>query len=184
MIVTVFNKNTHLHLKFALLNLNVMKKITVLFVCMGNICRSPSAEGVFAHLLNEKNLTDRFVIDSAGTHAYHCGEAPDLRAQHAAENRGIHLGHLRARQVVLTDFSDFDYLLAMDHDNYHNLTQVCPAEYKHKIHYFLDYVPHLKTQEVPDPYYGGKYGFETVLDMIEDAAAGFLTALQTAGELN
>jgi protein-tyrosine phosphatase len=160
-----------------------MKKITVLFVCMGNICRSPTAEGVFTQLVKEKNLAAHFVIDSAGTHAYHTGEAPDLRSQHAAKNRGIDMRHLRARQVVFGDFVDFDYLLVMDNDNYHTLQQTCPAEHKHKIRYFLDYAPQLKTKEVPDPYYGGKYGFETVLDMIEAAAVGFLTTLQTAGEL-
>ncbi len=160
-----------------------MKKITVLFVCTGNICRSPTAEGVFTQLVCEKKLAPQFVIDSAGTHAYHTGEAPDLRSQQAAKNRGIDLSHLRARPVVPNDFSEFDYLLVMDHDNYHNLQQICPVQYKHKIGYFLDYAPQLNTKEVPDPYYGGKYGFERVLDMIEAAAVGFLTALQTAGNL-
>lgn len=160
-----------------------MKKINVLFVCMGNICRSPTAEGVFAQLVKDKNLSERFVIDSAGTHAYHTNEAPDLRSQQVAKNRGIEMSHLRARQVIFGDFADFDYVLAMDNDNYHILQQTCPAEYKNKIRYFLDYAPHLKTREVPDPYYGGKYGFENVFDMIEAAAEGFLAALQASGEL-
>ncbi len=151
---------------------------------MGNICRSPTAEAVFRQQLTEKNWLSRFEIASAGTHAYHCGEAPDLRAQQAAKHRGIDMSQQRARQVVFGDFADFDYLLAMDADNYDCLHRACPANYQHKIHYFLDYAPQLKTREVPDPYYGGQYGFEKVLDMIEIASAGFLAALQTRGELN
>jgi protein-tyrosine phosphatase len=160
-----------------------MKKIKVLFVCMGNICRSPTAEGVFAQLIKQKNRHPFFEIDSAGTHAYHIDEAPDLRSQKAARDRGIELNHLRARQVTFADFAEFDYLLAMDDDNYQILSNACPAEYKNKIRYFLDYAPQLDTREVPDPYYGGKFGFETVLDMIEEAASGFLTALQKSGEI-
>ncbi len=155
-----------------------MEKIKVLFVCMGNICRSPTAEGVFQALLNEKNIVDKFEIDSAGTHAYHINEGPDLRAQKAAKNRGIELSHLRARKVVYGDFEDFDYLLAMDSENYEILMDACPDEFKSKIKYFMDFAPHLGEKEVPDPYYGGKYGFERVLDMTEEASAGFLDSLQ------
>jgi protein-tyrosine phosphatase len=161
-----------------------MEKIKVLFVCMGNICRSPTAEGVFSKLLKEQNLEEYFVIDSAGTHAYHVGEAPDLRAQHAAIEREIQLNHLRARKVVMGDFKDFDFLLAMDDDNYVTLMEACPDEYKDKISYFLDYAPHLDTREVPDPYYGGKYGFERVLDLTEEASAGFLSMLRKTGSIN
>jgi protein-tyrosine phosphatase len=161
-----------------------MEKIKVLFVCMGNICRSPTAEGVFTKLLKEQNLDEYFVIDSAGTHAYHVGEAPDLRAQHAALEREIQLNHLRARKVVMGDFEDFDFLLAMDDDNYVALMDACPDEYKDKISYFLDYAPHLDTREVPDPYYGGKYGFERVLDLAEEASAGFLSILRKTGSIN
>lgn len=146
---------------------------------MGNICRSPTAEGVFAKLIQEKNLEHQFAIDSAGTHAYHIGEAPDLRSQRAAAERNVQLSHLRARKVVMGDFEDFDFLLAMDDDNYATLINACPAEHKHKVQYFLDYAPQLKQREVPDPYYGGEYGFERVLDMIEAASEGFLTALQS-----
>ncbi len=153
------------------------KKIKVLFVCMGNICRSPTAEGVFQALLNENNAHEKFEIDSAGTHAFHVNEAPDLRAQKAAKNRGIEIGHIRARKVVYGDFEDFDYVLAMDGENYEILMEACPDEYKHKIKYLMDYAPHLGEREVPDPYYGGKYGFERVLDMIEDASRGFLNSL-------
>ena len=161
-----------------------VEKIKVLFVCMGNICRSPTAEGVFAKLLKEQNLADYFVIDSAGTHAYHVGEAPDLRAQNAALARDIKLTHLRARKVVMGDFEDFDFLLAMDDENYAALMDACPEENKDKISYFLDYAPHLDTREVPDPYFGGKYGFERVLDLAEEASVGFLSMLQKTGRIN
>jgi protein-tyrosine phosphatase len=161
-----------------------MGKIKVLFVCMGNICRSPTAEGVFAKLLKERSLEDFFTIDSAGTHAYHVGDAPDLRAQKAALDRGIELTHLRARKVIMGDFEDFDFLLVMDDDNFATLSDACPAQYKNKINYFLDYAPQLGTRFVPDPYYGGKYGFEKVLDLIEAASVGFLSSLQKQGLLN
>lgn len=160
-----------------------MKKINVLFVCMGNICRSPTAEGVFTSLIKQRNLEEWFFIDSAGTHAYHIGEGPDLRAQKAARDRGVEITHLRARKVVMGDFEDFDYLLAMDEDNYSIMTQACPESHLDKIKYFLDYAPHLESREVPDPYYGGHYGFERVLDMIEDASAGFLEILRKKGEI-
>lgn len=157
--------------------------IKVLFVCMGNICRSPSAEGVFNKLLSDERLLDRFSIDSAGTHAYHIGESPDLRSQKAAKEREVDLSKIRARKVVMGDFEDFDYLLAMDQDNYSNMLDACPEEYQHKIKLFLDYAPHAKTREVPDPYYGGTYGFEEVLDLIEEASTGFIKELQTNGEI-
>lgn len=160
-----------------------MTTINVLFVCMGNICRSPTAEGVFTKLVQDKKLTHRFSIDSAGTHAYHIGEAPDLRSQRAALDRGVHLSHLRARKVIMGDFDEFDYLLAMDDDNYSILMKACPEPQRHKIHYFLDFAPELKEREVPDPYYGGQYGFERVLDMVEAASEGFLTHLTTSGHI-
>lgn len=159
------------------------KVIKVLFVCMGNICRSPSAEGVFSALLKQQDIERQFDIDSAGTHAYHIGEAPDLRAQKAANDRGVQLSHIKARKVVFGDFEDFDYLLAMDDDNYQILMQASPDQYKDKIKYFLEYAPHLDAREVPDPYYGGKYGFERVLDMVEEASVGFLNSLKQSGEI-
>jgi protein-tyrosine phosphatase len=160
-----------------------MKKIKVLFVCMGNICRSPTAEGVFTKLVAEKNLTDFFQIDSAGTHAYHVDEAPDLRAQRAARGRGIELSHLRARQVTYADFDEFDYLLVMDNDNYDTLISKCPQHHKSKVKYLLDYAEEVNFQEVPDPYYGGELGFERVLDMVESAAIGFLNSMKQSGQL-
>ncbi len=160
-----------------------MEKIKVLFVCMGNICRSPTAEGVFTKLVNDKSLTSYFAIDSAGTHAYHVGKPPDFRAQQAARRRGVELQDLRARTVHSSDFEYFDYLLVMDADNYAIVMRECPAKHKEKVKYFLEFAPHLGVHEVPDPYYGEKMGFERVLDMVEDASLGFLETLQKAGKL-
>ena len=160
-----------------------MNKIKVLFVCMGNICRSPTAEGVFTKLVKNQRLEAHFVIDSAGTHAYHIGKEPDLRSQAVALERGIDLSTLRARKVSDEDFEDFDFLLAMDDDNYAILINDCPEEYKTKIKYFLDYAPELNERQVPDPYFGGAYGFERVLDMVEAASAGFLKAVQESGRI-
>ncbi len=157
-----------------------MEKIKVLFVCMGNICRSPTAEGVFVKLIKERALESSFRVDSAGTHAYHEGEVPDSRSQQAALLRDIKLAHIRARKVVMGDFEDFDFLMAMDEDNYAVLMKACPEQYKTKIHYFLDYAPHLGVREVPDPYYGGGYGFERVLDLVEEASLGFLDSLKAS----
>ncbi len=150
---------------------------------MGNICRSPTAEGVFSALVSKKQLADRFRIDSAGTHAYHQGDSPDLRAQKAARERGVELKHLRARKVLPSDFEEFDHILVMDADNFQSMDEFCPPEFKHKLKYFLDYALHLNIREVPDPYYGGAYGFERVLDLAEAAAEGFLTALAQNGEI-
>jgi len=141
---------------------------------MGNICRSPTAEGVFRKMVEEKQLQHLFEIDSAGTHAYHIKEAPDLRAQKAAQERGVDLSTIRARKVVYGDFEDFDHILAMDSENHAILTEACPEEHQHKIHYFMDFAPHVGEREVPDPYYGGKYGFERVLNMVEEASTGFI----------
>ena len=160
-----------------------MSTIKVLFVCMGNICRSPTAEGVFTKLVKDKKLEHRFTIDSAGTHAYHIGEAPDLRSQRVAAERGVQLSHLRARKVIMGDFDEFDYLLAMDDDNYSILMNACPEHHRHKVRYFLDFAPELKQREVPDPYYGGQYGFERVLDMVEAASEGFLSHLHSSNHI-
>lgn len=160
-----------------------MKKSKVLFVCMGNICRSPTAEGVFLSLINLQGVSDQFEIDSAGTHAYHEGESPDLRSQKAADERGVDLSNIRARKVVYGDFEDFDYVLAMDGENHADLLSACPEEFKDKVKYFLDFAPQLKSKHVPDPYYGGEYGFERVLDMVEAASVGFLGSLRQSGEI-
>jgi protein-tyrosine phosphatase len=155
-----------------------LKKQSVLFVCMGNICRSPTAEGVFRKLVREKGVEHWFEIDSAGTHAYHVGNPPDERAQKTALARGVDLGDLRARQVTIADFESFDHILVMDRQNLDTLQFVCPKAHTHKLKLFLEYAPALKIAEVPDPYYGGDQGFEKVLDMVEKAALGFLDAVR------
>jgi len=146
----------------------------VLFVCMGNICRSPTAEGVFRHAVASAGLESKIRVDSAGTHGYHTGHPPDRRAQIAAERRGYDLANLRARQVTDRDFAKFDFVLAMDLDNLSTLKQLAPAEHHAKLGLFLEYSSAHWGAEVPDPYYGGAQGFELVLDMAEDAAAGLL----------
>ena len=148
--------------------------VKVLFVCMGNICRSPTAEGVFAHLVRKYELHKHVATDSAGTRAYHIGEPPDPRSQQCAKQRGVEIGHLRARRFTTADFEDFDYILAMDSDNYANLVAVCPPEARYKLKMLLEFAPHLKQSDVPDPYYGGELGFERVFDMVETASEGLL----------
>ncbi len=160
-----------------------MEKIKVLFICMGNICRSPTAEGVFSNLLLSKHLEKQFKIDSAGTHAYHVGEAPDRRAQQSALNRGVKLKHIRGRRLKDRDYLTFDYLLVMDNDNYRNVMADCPEGCEEKVRYFLEFASQLDTLNVPDPYYGGRNGFEQVLDMVEAASEGFLDYLYKTGEL-
>lgn len=152
----------------------MQEKVRVLFVCMGNICRSPTAEGVFRKLISEQGLLETIEIDSAGTHAYHVGHEPDRRAQMAAQQRGIDLSDLRARQVALIDYESFDYILAMDNSNYDILVAQSPAHAKSKINLFMSFAPSRKEREVPDPYYGGQRGFDIVFDMIEDASKGLL----------
>ena len=150
------------------------KKVSVLFVCMGNICRSPTAHGVFRKLVEEVGLEDFIEIDSSGTHAYHVGKAPDPRAQETAQRRGLELGDLRARQIEQKDFERFDYILAMDEDNHYSLSLICPLEYQEKLHLFMEFAPDWGEREVPDPYYGGATGFERVFDMVEEASRGLL----------
>ncbi len=148
--------------------------IRVLFVCLGNICRSPTAEGVFRKLVQEQGLHEHIEIDSAGTHAYHIGHAPDARAQEAARRRGVDLSGLRGRQATSRDIQTFDYVLAMDRENYENLLDICPEGIEHKIRLFMEYAPGWPERDVPDPYFGGATGFDRVLDMIEQASAGLL----------
>ena len=148
--------------------------VKILFVCMGNICRSPTAHGVFRTLVEREGLADRISIDSAGTHAYHVGSPPDARAQETARQRGIDLSDLVARRVIENDFELFDYVLAMDQDNYMSLSEICPIERVDKIHMFMDFAPEMRTREVPDPYYGGGAGFERVFDLVDAAARGLL----------
>lgn len=160
-----------------------MKKVAVLFVCMGNICRSPTAEGVFRHLVRQAKLEDLVQTDSAGTHAYHVGNPPDVRALATAERRGIELHDLRARRVAVEDFDLFDYVLAMDQDNFQILSTICPPGYETRLRMFMEFAPHLKIPEVPDPYYGGTSGFERVFDMVEEAARGLLEDIRSKHDL-
>ncbi len=149
-------------------------KIKILFVCLGNICRSPTAQGVLEKLLSEKRLQDRFIIDSAGCHDYHAGEPPDRRAIKAAALRGIDISTQRARKIEIEDFQKFDFIFAMDKENLRYLKKIAPKNSKAEIKLFLDYAPELNTDEVPDPYYGGSEDFERVLNLLEVAGARFI----------
>lgn len=154
-----------------------MRPQRILFVCMGNICRSPTAEGVTRALAERAGVASIFEFDSAGTHGYHIGAAPDARARKAAAQRGYDLSALKARQVSHSDFERFDRLLAMDRGNLELLARACPAEHQGKLGLFLEFGTGFVEDEVPDPYYGGEDGFEHVLDLIEDAASGLLKRL-------
>jgi low molecular weight protein-tyrosine phosphatase len=153
------------------------EKVRVLFVCLGNICRSPTAEGWFSNLVRGRNLEDVIEVDSAGTGPWHVGNPPDPRARRAALSRGYDIGHLRGRQVDVSDFSRFDYILAMDEDNLRNLTRLKPAHYQGHLGLFLDFGSNPEMREVPDPYYGGADGFDLVLDLMEDASIGLVNAI-------
>jgi protein-tyrosine phosphatase len=152
------------------------EKTSVLFVCMGNICRSPTAEGVFRYHAEQAGQTERLHIDSAGTHAYHTGEPPDRRARAAAERRGMSLEGIRARRVTVEDFELFDFIIAMDEDNLERLRHEAPEEHQAKLRLFLE-LGESTEREVPDPYYGGSAGFERVLDLVEEASRGLLGTL-------
>ena len=152
--------------------------VSILFVCMGNICRSPTAEGVFRRKVSDAGLEDTIHIDSAGTIAYHVGHPPDPRAQEAAMKRGFDLSAQRARKVTSNDFEAFDYVIAMDRDNHYELEVICPPGYENRLHMFLKFAQNSNAIDVPDPYYGGSGGFETVLDLVEDAAEGLLQHLK------
>jgi protein-tyrosine phosphatase len=149
-------------------------KVKVLFVCMGNICRSPTAEAVFRQRVEQAGLLEHIHIDSAGTHDYHIGDAPDARTQQAARLRGYDMSKLRGRQVAVADFARFDYVLAMDNANLSILQRLRPRDAQSHLGLFLEFAVKHDEREVPDPYYGGADGFERVLDMVEDAADGLL----------
>jgi protein-tyrosine phosphatase len=155
-----------------------MKPIKVLFVCMGNICRSPTAEGVFRKMVQDQGLEQKILIDSAGTHSYHVGSPPDNRAQAAARDRGVDLSQLRGRQFTVQDFADFDYIMVMDKSNQRDVLSLRDSEQGGTVKLFLEYAEKADIQEVPDPYYGGNRGFEHVLDLIEDASSGLLSHIQ------
>ena len=155
-----------------------MKKTAILFVCMGNICRSPTAEGVFRQRAAAAGLADLLQIDSAGTHNYHLGQPPDTRSMQHAARRGYDLSAQRARQVAASDFERFDHLLAMDRDNLALLAAACPPRHRHKLGLFMQFARNAGSDVVPDPYYGGAGGFDQVLDYVEDAADGLIAALR------
>jgi protein-tyrosine phosphatase len=156
----------------------MVNRIGVLFVCMGNICRSPIAEGVFRRRVEEAGLSRLIAVDSAGTHGYHLGARPDARAQAAAARRRYDLSGLRARQITRQDFEAFDYVLAMDLENLAYLDSLSPPDQRHKAQLFLAYANDVALREVPDPYYGPEDGFELVLDLAEDASGGLLSDIQ------
>ena len=158
--------------------MNKKEKISVLFICMGNICRSPTAEAVFRHYVESAGLSEHILIDSAGTHDYHIGDKPDSRAQRAAQQRGYDMSNLHGRQVGKEDFRQFDYVLAMDGANLAILQRINPPDSDSQVGLFLEYARHHSEREVPDPYYGGADGFERVLDMVEDAAQGLLEEIR------
>jgi protein-tyrosine phosphatase len=150
---------------------------SVLFVCLGNICRSPTAEAVFKHKVEESGLNIQ--VDSAGTQGYHEGAKPDKRSQAVGEIRGYSFAGLKCRKVVPLDFERFDYVIAMDKKNYHNLVEICPADLQYKVTLFMSHSK-LEEEEIPDPYYGGKRGFEYVLDLIESASDGLLASINSS----
>ncbi len=154
------------------------QEISVLFVCMGNICRSPTAEGVFRKLVADAGLDEKIHIESAGTHAYHSDEPADRRAQAAAARRGFDLADIRARRVSATDFTEFDLILAMDSLNLATLQDRAGEDCTSSIRLFLEFSESARETEVPDPYYGGTAGFERVLDIVEIAAEGLLQHLR------
>lgn len=148
--------------------------VKILFVCLGNICRSPSAEAVARAKIEAKNLQDRIEVASAGTGAWHVGKSPDERARAEAEGRGYSMAGFRAAQVSAADFFAFDHIVAMDHDNLAELQDRAPADGVAQLSLLMDHAPHLGRSEVPDPYYGGRDGFSLVLDMIEAGVGGLL----------
>ncbi|GBH28318.1 low molecular weight protein-tyrosine-phosphatase [Burkholderia vietnamiensis] len=155
-----------------------MTRVAICFVCLGNICRSPTAEGVMRHQIDAAGLADRIAVDSAGTGDWHVGGPPDTRAQAAARTRGYDLSTLRARQVSAADFEAFDLLLAMDEANFAELRRRCPPRHRDKVRLLMEFAPGATATEVADPYFGGAHGFEQVLDQVEHACAGLLDTLR------
>jgi protein-tyrosine phosphatase len=155
-----------------------LDKVSVLFVCTGNICRSPTAEGVLRALADKQGLGARVFVDSAGTHDYHVGEPPDPRTIKAARKRGYDLSRLRARLVKPADFERFHYIVAMDHGHHRTLSRACPPKLAERLHMMMSFAPELGGEEVPDPYYGGVADFTRVIDLCEAAGEGLLRALR------
>lgn len=152
--------------------------INILFVCMGNICRSPSAEGFFARALEQSPCKEQVSIDSAGTHSYHVGHAPDERAVETAAQFGVDISRLRARKVSQADFYEYDLIVVMDHDNLANLQAIAPADATASLKLMMDYHPQGQPAEVPDPYYGGMDGFKYMCELLESSTAGLLKEVE------
>ena len=156
-----------------------MKKISVLFVCLGNICRSPAAEAIFINLIEKKGLNDRFIVDSAGTGSWHIGKKADSRMRFSAEIRGLNILSI-ARQINTKDFENFNYILAMDNSNFRDIIDLKNRNYSSdfaSIKKIQDFRSVFKDEEVPDPYFGGDEGFDHVLDILEDSLSGFLESI-------
>ena len=152
--------------------------INILFVCMGNICRSPSAEGFFTHALQDSEQKDLVSCDSAGTHSYHVGQAPDSRAIDAALDFGVDIARLRARRVSVSDFHDYDLIIAMDHSNLADLQAIQPSGSKASLKMMMSYHPQGDPDEFPDPYYGGLHGFTYMCELLKLATAGLLEEVE------
>jgi len=155
-----------------------IKKTAVMFVCLGNICRSPTAHGVFAALVDRVGLHDSISIESSGTSGWHIGESPDSRSSQAALQRGYDLSNLKGRAFSAEDFNHYDYILTMDRANLKAVQALRPAGYVGELALFLDFSSSQQVTEVPDPYYGGAKGFDTVLDLVEDGCAGLLNHIK------
>lgn len=158
-----------------------MAKHRILFLCLGNICRSPMAEGIFRHLVESKGLEGSFDIDSAGMGAWHTGDPPDDRGRKTLHGRGIDISGQRARQVRADDFENFDLLVGMDRSNRDTLLGLAPEQHAHKVRLLLEFAPDTGVEEVPDPYYGGASGFDKVFDLIDAGTKGLLASLETSG---
>ena len=152
--------------------------VKVLFVCTANICRSPTAAGVFAKLVEDSELDHAIEVDSVGTHAYHTGEPPDKRAQEAAQKRGYDLSAQQARRITEQDMTDCDYILIMDNENKRHVQELFGDVGAHKVRLFIGFAKKSSFAEIPDPYYGARAGFEVVLDLVEDASHGLLASVR------
>jgi len=156
---------------------DVGQPTSILFVCLGNICRSPMAEGLFRQIVTDAGMGERYRIDSAGTGSWHVGRPPDLRAQQALGLRGIDISSLRARQITRDDFNGFDLILAMDRSNHNRLMDIAPDVYEPNVRLLMKYAPEMGICEIPDPFFGGPEGFDYVVNLIEVASRGLLASL-------